>query len=145
VKALILRNKVVQVAAAEFPVHPELSWVDVPANIPVQPGWIYTGSNFVEPPPIALGTGGAGGSGIGGDVNIGGRGGDGFIGGAGGDGIGDGVNIGGRGGNAMVAPTLSPNRQATEKLPWWRSLWSIAVGVATIVAAVVAVLQVFAG
>ncbi len=118
-KALILRNQVVQVTDTAFPVHPELHWIDIPPGVPVAAGWIYTGSSFVEPPPMAPGTGGAGGSGIGGDINIGGDGGSGMIGGRGGDGIGPGLNIGGRGGVAIGSAQSFPAPAA--KTPWWKT------------------------
>lgn len=139
-KALILQNKVVQIEANEFPVHPALQWVEIPEDSAIEVRWIYTGSSFIPPPPLAPGTGGAGGSGVGGDMNIGGRGGDGVIGGPGGDGIGNGLNIGGVGGNS-VHPVAQPKVTPAQQQPWWRSIGAFAVGIATIIGTLIAVIQ----
>ena len=45
--ALILDNKVVDVADAQFEVAPSMTWVDCPAD--VQIGWDYDGSTFSDP------------------------------------------------------------------------------------------------
>lgn len=45
--ALILNNKVVDVADAQFEVAPSMTWVDCPAD--VQIGWDYDGSTFSDP------------------------------------------------------------------------------------------------
>jgi len=45
--ALILNNKVVDLADAQFEVAPEMTWVDCPAD--VQIGWDYDGSAFTNP------------------------------------------------------------------------------------------------
>ena len=36
-----------QVAAADFPVHPSMQWLDCPAE--VQPGWAYANDQFIPP------------------------------------------------------------------------------------------------
>lgn len=46
-KALILENKVVDIAAEEFPVAEPLTWVDCPDNC--ASGWTYDGTNFTVP------------------------------------------------------------------------------------------------
>ena len=45
--ALILNNKVVDVADVQFEVAPEMTWVDCSAD--VQIGWGYDGSTFTDP------------------------------------------------------------------------------------------------
>ena len=48
--ALIHAGMVVQVCAVEFPVHPDLSWVDISAVSPVPDhGWIFDGATFAAP------------------------------------------------------------------------------------------------
>lgn len=53
--ALIINGTVVQTAAAEFPVNPALTWVDISTVSPApQPGWTYSGGTFAAPvvPPL---------------------------------------------------------------------------------------------
>lgn len=47
-KALVHENKVVQVEAQEFPVHPSMQWLDCPED--VKTGWSYIDSQFIAPP-----------------------------------------------------------------------------------------------
>ena len=60
-KALILQNKVVQVAPESFPVHPSMQWLDCPAE--VQAGWTYDDGTFTapviepEPTPVIMSVG----------------------------------------------------------------------------------------
>jgi len=60
-KALILQNKVVQVAPESFPVHPSMIWADCPAE--VQAGWSYADGTFAppviepEPTPVIMSVG----------------------------------------------------------------------------------------
>lgn len=49
-KALVFNNKVVQVEAQQFEVHPSLVWVDCPSNVTA--GWGYENGQFIEPEPI---------------------------------------------------------------------------------------------
>ncbi len=103
-KALVLRGEVVDMSENSFEVHKELTWVEAPEYVHI--GWLYDGENFLPPPPQAPGTGGKGGSAVGGDINIGGRGGDGVIGGQGGNAISDdGINIAGDGGRGYGRAT----------------------------------------
>ncbi len=52
-KALILNNKIVDVAETEFQVHSSMSWIDCPDNCTVI-GWELNGSgNPVEKTPLA--------------------------------------------------------------------------------------------
>jgi hypothetical protein len=95
VKALVEPNgHVAQVCEEAFPVHPLLRWVDVPPDVPVTAGWTCDGKSF-RPPCLRPGAGGRGGSGYGGNINIGGDGGGGVCGGDGGDAYGPGLSIGG--------------------------------------------------
>jgi len=51
-KALIFDGKVVQVEAIEFPVAPDLIWIDITTEAPKpKVGWFYDGTNFAVPPP----------------------------------------------------------------------------------------------
>jgi hypothetical protein len=52
-KALVFRNKIVQIGRNEFPVHKALRWIDL-TGISPQPkiGWSYDGMNFSPPPPL---------------------------------------------------------------------------------------------
>ena len=54
-KALIFENKVVQIAAQEFPVAPALQWIDITGLTP-QPevGWSFDGATFAGPPSPPL-------------------------------------------------------------------------------------------
>lgn len=60
-KALILQNRVVQVAAESFPVHPSMQWLDCPAE--AQTGWTYADGEFAppviepEPEPVIMSVG----------------------------------------------------------------------------------------
>jgi hypothetical protein len=47
-KALILNNKVVDIAEAEFPVSPEMTWMDAPVGC--QYGWLLEGDSLIAPP-----------------------------------------------------------------------------------------------
>ena len=49
-KALILDNKVVQLAETEFEVHSSLSWVDCDDTVEV--GFEYDGTTFTNPKPV---------------------------------------------------------------------------------------------
>jgi len=50
--ALTFQNKVVQIEAAQFPVHSALVWVNIRANPQgIVPGWDYDGVGFTAPPP----------------------------------------------------------------------------------------------
>lgn len=52
-KALIFQEKVADLANQEFPVSPEMQWVDCDET--VKAGWLYDGENFTDPtPPIDL-------------------------------------------------------------------------------------------
>ncbi len=46
-KALIFKNKVVDKQQNEFPVSPEMFWVDCEDSIPI--GWGYSNGNFHDP------------------------------------------------------------------------------------------------
>ena len=49
-KALILNGKVVQIEAAEFPVAPALTWVDITGITPApEVRWFYDGRDFTAP------------------------------------------------------------------------------------------------
>jgi hypothetical protein len=88
---------VADVRETEFPVHPSLQWITIPDGQDVQPGWQFRDGefHFVR---REHGSGGRGGSAYGGDINIGGGGGDGLSGGRGGNAQGLGLNVGGSGG-----------------------------------------------
>ena len=47
-KALVFNNIVVDVAEAEFPVSPEMTWMDAPVGC--QYGWLLEGGSLVDPP-----------------------------------------------------------------------------------------------
>jgi len=46
-RGLVNNNVLIQIEENEFPVHPDLIWVDVPDGVPV--GWNYDGTNFTDP------------------------------------------------------------------------------------------------
>ena len=51
-KALVLSGIVVQIKASQFPVAPELKWVDLKGITPSpQVGWSYDGATFMAPAP----------------------------------------------------------------------------------------------
>lgn len=60
-KALVHKNKVVQVAQESFPVHPSMQWLECSAE--VQPGWTYADDTFAapviepEPSPVIMSVG----------------------------------------------------------------------------------------
>tara|TARA_Y100000015_G_scaffold19097_1_gene18516 strand:+ start:2427 stop:2774 length:348 start_codon:yes stop_codon:yes gene_type:complete len=47
-KALIFKNKVVDLVDAEFPVSPEMTWMDAPEGCTT--GWIFEDGAIVAPP-----------------------------------------------------------------------------------------------
>jgi hypothetical protein len=53
--ALVFKNLVVQISAAEFPVAPAMTWADL-AGVTPQPeiGWSYDGAVFAAPPGPSL-------------------------------------------------------------------------------------------
>ncbi len=51
-KALVYQGKIVQIAAAEFEVHPNYTWHDVPAECTEQ--WIVTDGVISAPAPVVL-------------------------------------------------------------------------------------------
>lgn len=133
-KALILKGEVVQVEEQDFPVAQPLKWVDVPDGLSVVPGWRFDGAEFAPPLPRPPGSGGWGGAGIGGDINIGGEGGSGLYGGKGGDAIGPGLNVGGQGGKGA--------EEHTHKSRW---NWPAIGAIAAVVAAAVTLIALLAG
>jgi len=51
-KALVFRNRIVQIEPEEFPVASGLKWVDISGLDPQpQVGWLYDGEGFSPPPP----------------------------------------------------------------------------------------------
>ena len=46
-RGLVSNNVLIQIEENEFPVHPDLIWVDVPDGVPV--GWNHDGTNFTDP------------------------------------------------------------------------------------------------
>jgi hypothetical protein len=51
-KALILNNQVADLSEKEFPVHPNLFWMDAPEGC--QNGWLLEDGQLVEPAPIVV-------------------------------------------------------------------------------------------
>ena len=52
-KALVFREKVVQIEADEFEVHEDLQWVDITGITPApEVKWLYDGERFAAPPPV---------------------------------------------------------------------------------------------
>ena len=53
-KALIFDGKVVQIEGQQFPVAPDLEWVDISGIVPApEVGWSYDGTIFTPPPEPA--------------------------------------------------------------------------------------------